>query len=92
MLNKQLGKLFKSLQEIQTGEIHLGAIGEQVLFKPGKSLGKWDREEDQGLSSEAFGRGRMSTCPTHTSIAPVFLTVFLKISYFTQFNLPIKLK
>lgn len=33
MLNKQLGKPFKSLQEIQTGEINLGAINEQVLFK-----------------------------------------------------------
>lgn len=50
MFNKQLGKLFKSLQEIQTGEINVGVIGEQVLFKPGKSLDKWDRKEDQGLS------------------------------------------
>lgn len=43
------------MQEIQTGGINLVAIGEQMLFKARKltkSLSKWDREEDQGLSSE----------------------------------------
>lgn len=74
MLNKQLGKPFKSLQEIQTGEINLGAISKKALSKAVKSLGKWDRKEDQGLSSEAFSSGRMSTCPTHMSVAPVFLS------------------
>lgn len=67
------------MQEIQTGGINLVAIGEQMLFKTVKlmkSLNKGVREEDQGLSSEAFSIRRMSTYHAHMSIALVFLNIF----------------
>lgn len=38
MFNKQLGKPFRSLQEVQPGCINVVAIGEQVLFSAVKLM------------------------------------------------------
>lgn len=67
------------MQEIQTRGINLVAIGEQMLFKAMKlmkSLSKGVREEDQGLSSEAFRIRRMGTYYAHMYIALVFPNIF----------------